>query len=155
MAANPSIFTEGLALDICERIASGASLKSICEKVEGMPSYATVRRWELTNKEFGEQVRRAREIGCHLLGEECLEIADQAQSYSEYIVAPDGTKTTKHHDLLGQSKLRIETRMKLLSKWLPLTYGDKVDVNHGGVIRIEKITRRIIDPNPPPPSDAG
>jgi hypothetical protein len=155
MAANPSIFTDALALEICERIAGGASLKSICEKVDGMPGYATVRRWELTNKEFGEQVRKAREIGCHLLGEECLEIADQAQQTIEHITDPDGTRRVINNDTIAQSRLRIDTRMKLLSKWLPLVYGDKVDVNHGGTIRTEKITRRIIDPNPPPNDDAG
>lgn len=31
-----------------------------------------------------------------------------------------------------RSKLRIETRLKLLAKWNPKKWGEKVDLNHGG-----------------------
>jgi hypothetical protein len=31
--------------------------------------------------------------------------------------------------MLGHRRLQIETRLKLLSKWDPKRYGDKIDVN--------------------------
>lgn len=38
---------------------------------------------------------------------------------------------------IQRSKLRVETRLKLLAKWNPKRYGDRIDVTSGG----EKIQR--------------
>lgn len=35
-------------------------------------------------------------------------------------------------DHVQRSKLRIETRLKLLAKWNPKKWGDKLDLNHAG-----------------------
>lgn len=151
-------FTPELALKICEHIASGMSLYRVCREVEGVPYYRTVRKWELTNREFGQQLRVAREIGCHIMAEECIDIADAVQDYTEVTTDQDGKKTTRTYNNLAQSKMRIDTRLRLLAKWMPLVYGDKVDVNHSGNVKIDRITRRIIWPGqpgltPPTPAD--
>ena len=36
--------------------------------------------------------------------------------------------TVVEEDMLGHRKLQIETRLKLLAKWNPQKYGDKVQV---------------------------
>lgn len=40
----PTLFTDELALEICERIANGRSLRSVCLDKD-MPHMATVMRW--------------------------------------------------------------------------------------------------------------
>ncbi len=44
------LFTADLAVSICDRIASGESLRSIC-RAEGMPSEVTVRRWATDDRD--------------------------------------------------------------------------------------------------------
>lgn len=40
-------------------------------------------------------------------------------------------------DMLGHRKLQIETRLKLLAKWDPRRYGEKVEVN--GTMTLEQL----------------
>ena len=44
--------------------------------------------------------------------------------------------------MLGHRKLQIETRLKLLAKWDPKRYGDKVDLNHGGEVGLQVVVKR-------------
>lgn len=41
-------------------------------------------------------------------------------------------ETVLNTEHVQRSKLRIETRLKLLSKWFPKKYGDKLDVTSAG-----------------------
>lgn len=126
----PSIYSTQLALTICEAMASGKSLKQVCEQ-DGMPAYSTVRKWELENAEFAALSTRAREIGCHVMAEECIEIADDGRN--DWMLANDeenaGYKFNGEH--AQRSKLRIETRMRLIGKWMPKVYGDKMALTDG------------------------
>ena len=47
---------------------------------------------------------------------------------------PDEDGFVVNHDHIQRSKLRVETRLKLLSKWDPKRYGEKVQLadNEGG-----------------------
>jgi hypothetical protein len=60
--ARPTLFNEALAHDICERIADGESLRSICEGDE-YPDRRTVNRWlaDPEHTEFRRQYALARE----------------------------------------------------------------------------------------------
>ena len=91
---------------ICEGLASGVSLRSLCREI-GVHE-ATVRCAVRANAEWFTQVARAREIGCDAIADECIEISDA-------------------HDLdPADRRVRIDTRLKLLGKWSQ-RYGDKVD----------------------------
>lgn len=74
----PSIFSEELADEICERIADGESLRSICRDDE-MPSKATVFRWLAEKQDFQDQYTRAREAQADSLVDDMLDIADGNQ----------------------------------------------------------------------------
>ncbi|EFX61321.1 hypothetical protein DAPPUDRAFT_340134 [Daphnia pulex] len=57
--------------------------------------------------------------------EDCLRIAD-TPAIGE-IITDDGEKVTvKREDMLGHRKLQIETRLKMLAKFNPKRYGDKI-----------------------------
>ncbi|MBK1815099.1 hypothetical protein JIN84_05720 [Luteolibacter yonseiensis] len=107
---------------ICERIAEGRSLAAVCRE-EGMPCTRTVHLWREEDAGFAARFARAREDGFEAIAHRLREIArGRGESSGD----------------LPRDKLIIDTDLKLLSKWAPRLYGDKVDVsaNHAGEIRI-------------------
>lgn len=110
-------FTDDLAEEICERLIEGESLRSICRD-DHMPSAATVCRWQVERSEFAEQYARARAAQADTLADELLDIADDD--------AED----------VNRSRLRVDARKWIASKLKPKSYGDKMDVNHGGNVNV-------------------
>lgn len=123
-----SKFNQEDADTICAALAEGHSLLSICEAM-GIP-YGTAYQWEVDNPEHAKNSARARELGCHRLADECLEIADDARN--DWMERLDregqGVGWMLNGDHVQRSKLRIDTRMRLIGKWLPKVYGDKLAV---------------------------
>ena len=129
-----STYTEAKGDIICAGLAEGRSLLSICESAE--ISYEAAKNWERDVPEHATKSARAREIGCHALADQCLSIADTPQIGRVVTTKPDGAEETRHEDMIAHRRLRIETRMRLLGKWLPRVYGDKVDMHHSGTINL-------------------
>lgn len=100
-----------------------------------MPGYSTVRGWERDDPEFLARSTRAREDGCHAMAQDCLQIADDARNdWMDARAAEGDEKAAQFNgEHVQRSKLRIETRMRLLGKWLPKVYGDKVTSEHTGL----------------------
>lgn len=73
----PSIYTNKLVNEICERIASGESLRRICLD-EHMPTERTVYLWLHKSGDFFHKYARAREMQIHYFVDEMIEIADKA-----------------------------------------------------------------------------
>lgn len=124
----PSSFTQEVADEICERLSKGEPLEQICRD-EHMPAARTVSDWKKAHATFSADFVRAREEGFDAIAASCLEIADYG--LNDTYLDDEGNKRTDT-DVIQRSKLRIETRLKLLSKWHPKKYGDRVDLNHGG-----------------------
>lgn len=128
-----SLYTEAVAAEICERISAGETLASI-SRDEHMPKPSTVGDWCRSMSEFAARYAKAREIGYDAIAADCLEIADET--------AHDTITTAKGEiadsEWIARSRLRVDTRLKLLAKWDPKRYGEKIDVNatHTGEIRI-------------------
>jgi predicted secreted protein len=123
----PSTFTQEIADRICERLADGEPLRQICRDEE-MPAWRTVYDWKDADDAFAARIARAREAGHDAIAQDCLDIADETTF--DTIQGENGDRANT--EWISRSKLRIETRLKLLAKWDPKRYGDKVDVNHGG-----------------------
>ena len=126
-------------------IESGKTLRAYCRQ-DGKPSYGTVYDWlEADAKDAGiesSRFARARELGEEQIMQECLAIADETQSGEIVTVKADGTKEVKTADMIEHRKLRIETRLKLLAKWNPKKYGDKLDLNVSGELQLaERISK--------------
>ena len=121
-------YTEQIASDICSRIADGEYLRVICRE-EGMPNWRTVYDWMEANKDFAARIARAREMGREAILEDTLIIADTPEEGVETEVSESGKKE-KRGDMLGHRKLKIETRFKILAKWDPKKYGEKI--THAG-----------------------
>ena len=120
VAANPRgprIWTEQKAEEsfqiICERLALGESLRSICMD-KAMPGMFVVLSWLRERPGYAAQYAHAREL--------------QAEGYADSIVAiADGC------DDPAKARVQIDARKWIASKLLPKKYGEKtfheVDVN--------------------------
>lgn len=129
----PSKYTPELVAEIVHRIAQGEPLRQICLD-DHMPHWTVVYDWEKADKEFSLRIAQARELGEEAIAQECLEIADDDTRDWEMVRDKDGQVTGIKVDgeHVQRSKLRIETRLKLLAKWNPRKWGERVDLNHGG-----------------------
>lgn len=126
----PSKFDHAIAEEICQRLSDGEPLRQICRD-EHMPHWTTVYDWIDSRPELSLRIARSRELGEEAISQECLAIADTPLLGEETEESENGTKI-KRGDMLGHRRLQIETRLKLLAKWNPRKWGDKVDLNHGG-----------------------
>jgi len=122
----PEIYTEELALRLCEEIASTSkSLKTICAQ-EGMPSVRTVLHWLRDKEDFLRQYTRAKEEQADLLVEEMIDISDDGSNDLMTITKGNETYEAENKEVVNRSKLRVETRKWIASKLKPKKYGDKV-----------------------------
>ena len=124
----PSKYTKALIEEVCERLSKGEPLTAICRD-EHMPEPRTIYLWAAADEDISSHIARAREAGEVAILEDCLNIADD-NGKDKRIVA-EGVETTDT-DVIQRAKLRIDTRLKLLAKWNPKKWGDKVDVTSGG-----------------------
>ncbi len=122
-------FSKEIAKKICDRLASGETLQSIC-KTKGYPKVQTVITWALGNQKtakaagFPEHYAQARLIGYHVMADQCLGIADDG--LNDWVENNKGEKVLDHEHV-QRSRLRLDTRKWLLAKCLPKIYGDKIN----------------------------
>lgn len=130
-----SIYTQELAEAICARLASGETLNSICED-EGMPAASTVRLWAVEDREgFAALSARAYELGCHSIADDCVQIADDARNDWMERKGGDDAGWVANGEHIQRSRLRIDTRIRLLGKWAPKIYGDKLQTEVTGNLK--------------------
>lgn len=121
--------------EICERIANGETLRAICRE-DGKPSFVSVYNWLNADDDFALRFARAREIGHDVISEDCLAIADESGADAVVDEKTGGLKVDG--EVIQRAKLRIETRLKLLAKWNPKKWGEKLDLTHAGAIKSER-----------------
>ncbi len=130
MTGRPSEFTQETANQICERLADGESLRSICE-AESMPGKTTIFRWLNAFPDFRNQYARAREVQADALFDDILTIADDGQNDWMEKRNADGENIgwMENGEALRRSQLRIEARKWMAGKLRPKVYGDKLDID--------------------------
>lgn len=100
MSASPEIIDQ-----ICERLADGESMRTICAD-RGMPDRRTVERWMADDEKLAATIAHAREVGYD-------QRADRA--VAEAKAAEDA----------GKGRLAFDAERWYLSKLAPKKYGDK------------------------------
>lgn len=143
----PSSYTKETADQICERIANGESLRSICDD-EDMPAKSTVFKWLNDEQEFSDQYRRAREAQADTLFDDILTIADDGRNDWMEKVNADGENIgwQVNGEAMRRSQLRIDARKWMAGKLKPKKYGEKLDLNVSGSLETtseEQIDARI------------
>lgn len=123
-----TVRTDEIETAIIEGLSEGVPLRQLC-RLHGV-SKSTVYNWIEADEAFAGRIARARELGFDQIAEEALEIADDSRNDWVKRERVDGSVDDGvDHEHVSRSKLRIETRLKLLAKWDPKRYGDKIDVN--------------------------
>lgn len=128
----PSSYTSEMGDAICERLADGDSLRTICA-AEEMPSKSTVFRWlaDETNTAFRDQYALAREAQADAMVDDMLDIADDGSNDWMERKNADGENIgwTENGEAMRRSTLRVETRKWIAAKMRPKKYGDKIAVD--------------------------
>ena len=109
----PTLYSEELASKICAELASGKSLRTVCNQ-EGMPSRTSVFLWMSQYPAFSNQYAEAKEQSAEALAEEMFDIADA-----------EGEE-------IQRSKLKVDVRKWYLSKIKPKKYGERITQEHSG-----------------------
>lgn len=125
----PTSYTEALAKEVCERLSKGEPLAWICRD-DHMPAVRTISDWKKAHDAFSADFARARDEGFDAIAASCLEIADDKSGDTRLVGEDD--REVCNTEFVQRAKLRIETRLKLLAKWDPKRYGDRVALDHGG-----------------------
>jgi hypothetical protein len=142
MSGRPSSFTSETADAICERLANGESMRSVCRD-DAMPEMRTVFRWLRTNDEFCQQYAKAKVESADALVEDMLDIAD---NQVEQPLLVDGIPLQIDGKLVmikdavsvNHAKLRVDTRKWAASKLKPKKYGDKLEL--AGSVGVHEVT---------------
>lgn len=144
---------EEILAQLLEWVSDGKPMREFARQ-PGMPGYVTLYSWLKTG---GEELRlafeAARECGAEALAEEALHIAYTPEIGERQEVEWDDSegyvpKKTFREDMLGHRRLKVDTILKLLAKWFPQRYGDKVQVEGGVPLRI------FVDTGVQPPAEA-
>lgn len=128
---SPTSFTQKVADTICERIADGESLRSICDD-EGMPSKTSVFRWLIANETFRDQYVRARETQADAIFDDILSIADDGRNDWMQKNFGEETRWVENGEALRRSALRIDARKWMAGKLQPKKYGEKISQEISG-----------------------
>ncbi|WP_421413164.1 terminase small subunit protein [Agrobacterium tumefaciens] len=132
--ARPSSYSAKAADTICERLAEGRSLNSICAS-DDMPHKATVFRWLSSHDEFRDQYARAREAQADVLFDEILDIANTPIEGTKTKLDKDGEVVeVSKGDMIEHRRLQIDARKWMAGKLRPKVYGDKLDVDLTGAL---------------------
>lgn len=158
-AGRPSLYTIELADYICEQIADGKSLRSICD-ADGMPNRGTVFRWlaesEASDKIFSHQYARARQTQADVLFEEILDIADEQVTMVKKNKHQPGAEEGEEVEVVfdptavQRNRLRVDSRKWMAGKLRPKVYGEKLELAGDAANPlhvITKIERVIVDPS--------
>jgi hypothetical protein len=111
MTGRPTTYTPAIAQEICNKLADGVPLAEIC-RGDDMPHPSTVWRWAKTNEALSQAIAAAREDGEERITADIRRTARGDEGYSTGDVQRD--------------KLIIDTDLKLLAKWNPKKYGEKL-----------------------------
>ena len=125
----PSIWSQEKADELCLRLSNGETFRAICSD-EHMPSRITVFNWlnpsDPTHKpNFLTQVNRARAMQAHAWVDQIIEIADDDSN--DFVTEADG-RVRVNHEHVQRSRLKVETRWRIISKRLSSEYGEKPTV---------------------------
>lgn len=88
--ADPT-FKQAVEEAICERLAEGESIVSICKDGK-MPGLRTVMTWQADDEDFAARIMRARETGYLIRGERAVETAKAANDPAKGRLAFDAER---------------------------------------------------------------
>ena len=111
----PTSYTPQMAQRICKAVAaSTGGLRATLDSDPELPAFGCVQEWLYSHADFASGYAHAK--------------IQQLQAMAEDIVDLSNDESLEPND----KRIRIDTRKWLLSKLIPKTYGDKLDLTSGG-----------------------
>ena len=124
----PSKYSQKVADAICQRLATGETLRSICRD-PAVPQAPTVRNWAMEDRDgFFAQYAQARVLGLDAMADELFDIADDGQNDWMERHGEGNEGYVLNGENVSRSRLRVDTRKWYLSKLAPKRYGEKLEV---------------------------
>ena len=112
-------------------VANGGTVRAFCREKHN-PSYNTIYRWLDKDKELMTRFTYvSRFLGARAIAEEALELVDTIPP-----VIGDGDNARMDNAHVNWMRSRADLRLKLMSKWYPQEYGDKVGIDAKGDINL-------------------
>ena len=112
-------------------VANGGTVRAFCREKHN-PSYNTIYRWLDKDKELMTRFTyMSRFLGARAIAEEALELVDTIPP-----VIGEGDNARMDNAHVNWMRSRADLRLKLLSKWYPQEYGDKVGIDAKGDINL-------------------
>lgn len=140
----PTKYSQKMVDMICDQIAEGRSLRSICRDKD-MPSKTLVFRWLAQREDFAKLYAHARDAQADALVDEMIDIADDGSNDWMEQRGRDGALTgwKENGETLKRSALRLSTRQWIAEKLKPKKYGNKVALTdaEGGPLTVNVIQR--------------
>lgn len=127
----PTDYRIEIDTEICDRLARGESLTSICRD-KHMPSHVTVYAWlqRDIHAEFLKRYTRARERQAETFVDQCVDIADNNANDTITVEGKDGKNYERvNHEHINRSRLRVDTRIKIAEKLAPKKYTPKNEIS--------------------------
>ncbi|HRC86187.1 MAG TPA: hypothetical protein PK413_11305 [Thermoanaerobaculia bacterium] len=144
----PSIYTPELAAYICGEIAAGRSLRSICRE-DDTPSLKTIFLWlgDARYESFLQQYEAAMAARSDTLVEDMLEICDDSsKDYRLVVEEGSAPKLVFDGEHVQRSRLKVDTRKWIASKFKPKKYGESMRTEltgkDGGPLQIDATEHR-------------
>ncbi len=131
--ARPGIFDQAKFDEICARVSTGESLRSVCRD-EGFPAAPTIRLWVVmdTPKGVSAQYARAREAQMEAWSDEITEIADDGTNDWMTVKRGGEDVEVENKEVVNRSRLRVDTRKWLMSKIAPKKYAERIQAEVTG-----------------------
>lgn len=130
----PTDFSQRIALQICEEVSDGPSLRRVCE-AEELPTKRTVQRWlakgyeDIGDKQdtvyarFCHRFARAREMQAESLFDDAKDVADDGTNdYMESVSKKGIEKVMFVKDNVLRSRLRVDTYLTIAERQKPKKY---------------------------------
>jgi hypothetical protein len=134
---------------IIRDMMGGMSLSDVCRQ-KGYPHRSTVYDELAADAAFADMYARACEIRADHLLDELISIADTPKIGEKRKIDADGSVEITEGDMTEHRRLQVDARKWAIAKMAPKKYGDKLDLNHSGEVRIAKVEMKFVRPEPKP-----
>ena len=140
-----------LAREICDQMALGRSMNSICRELD--IDVSCVRRWSMEDVDGCRAMfAEARQLQVHYWVDSIMDLCDDVRMDVDVILEKDENdeytgeyEIRINHDHISRVKLKIDSMKWIAGKIAPKIYGDKVALEvagpDGGPVQHQQLTR--------------
>lgn len=126
----PTLYSDEIAHEICERLANGESLLQIVnDKPDHYPERSTIYSWLSTRPDFLDMYTQARVAQTECILDDALHSAMDDSNDTLTLYDKLGKPyTAANQAALQRAKLKVDACLKIVEKLAPRKYGSKLEL---------------------------